>query len=167
MPQPPSITMKSSHLLSLLAALAAPVALFTLGCSKSSDSSTVVEQVKSGATAAAVDVKVAVSDSWDSIKDFTYDRRADFSSGLHRMNDSLDEKARTVRSKMADVPDAASKDRDAAVKEYDDARADLKVKMADLDNATADTWSDAKAKTAAAWTRVKVAYDKAWPNSSS
>jgi hypothetical protein len=156
--------MKSSHLLSLLAAVVAPAALFTLGCSKSTDSTTVVDQVKSGAAAAVVDVKVAASDSWDSIKDFTYDRRSDFSASMDKMADKMDEDARAVRSKMAGVPDAASKDRDAAIKEYDEARADLKVKMTDLGNATADTWSDAKAKTAAAWTRVRVAYDKAWSN---
>jgi hypothetical protein len=86
---------------------------------------------------------------------------------MDRMSDKLDERARVLRAKASGVPDAASKDREAAVKEYDDARADLKSKMTDLGNATADTWSDAKAKTAAAWTRVRVAYDKAWPNSSS
>jgi len=58
------------------------------------------------------------------------------------------------------VPDAASRDRDSAMKEYDDARADLKEKRTSLENATADTWSDAKAKTAQSCKNTKAAYDK-------
>jgi hypothetical protein len=161
------MTSKALYLLFRFAAMVAPAAILISGCSKSTDTSTVVEQAKADTSQAVVDVRVAVSNSWDSIKDDTYDRRADFSSGMNRMADTLDDHARTLRSKMAGAPDAASKDRDAAVKEYDDARADLKVKMTDLGDATADTWSDAKARTATAWTRVRTAYDKAWPNSSS
>ena len=38
---------------------------------------------------------------------------------------------------------------------------DLKKSLDDLNNATADTWADAKAKAEKAWDRVKADYDKA------
>jgi uncharacterized phage infection (PIP) family protein YhgE len=161
------MTTKALYLLFRIAAVVAPAALLISGCSKSTDSSTVVEQVKADTAQAVVDIRVDLSNSWNSIKDYTYEKRADFSSGMDRMSDKLDEKARALRSKTAGASDAASKDREAAIKDYDDARADLKARMTDLGNATADTWSDAKAKTVAAWNRVRAAYDKAWPDSSS
>jgi hypothetical protein len=99
-------------------------------------------------------------DVWERIKDFTFDRRADFSAGIDRMSKDMDDKTAVFRAKVAAVPDAASRDRDSAMKGYDDARADLKEKRTSLGNATADTWSDAKAKTAQAWKNTKVAYDK-------
>lgn len=140
-----------------------PVILGFIGCSKSDNSkaAVVVQDMKKTATDVADDVKSAAIDTWGSIKDFTYDRRADFSARFNRMADSMDAKVADLRSKAAGVPDAASRDRDAALKDYDAARADLSARMTDLGNATADTWADAKARVDAAWQRMKVAYDKA------
>jgi hypothetical protein len=152
--------MKTSPLSFLIAAALAPAALLSFGCSKSSDATATVEQVKADASAAVVDVRVAMVDSWDRIKDCTFEKRSDFSSGLGRMSDSLDEKLRASREKVAGMSDAASRGREAAVKDYDEARADLKTKISDLGNASAETWSSAKAKTAESWKRVQSAYEK-------
>jgi|CZKI01.1.fsa_nt_gi hypothetical protein len=152
--------MKTSRCLLLLAAAMSPVALLMIGCSKTDNSSTNVEKVKTEAKEVAADVKASASDSWDSIKDYTYEKRADFSASFDRMTAQMDDKAREVKAKVAGVPDAASKDRESAVKEYDEARADLKSKLSDLGNATADTWADAKEKVAQAWKHVQAAYDK-------
>ena len=46
-------------------------------------------------------------------------------------------------------------------KDYDEARAELKVKLAALDSATADTWADAKDQASKAWDKVEAAYNKA------
>jgi uncharacterized phage infection (PIP) family protein YhgE len=152
--------MKTRLPLTLLSAALCPALLLFVGCSKNSDSDKTMEDAKASAEKAATDLKVTAINSWDSIKDFTYEKRADFSAGMDSMSKDLDDKAAALKAKFAGVPDAASKDRDAAAKEYDEARADLKVKLNDLSNATADTWADAKAKAAEAWKRVQASYDK-------
>ncbi|MGO9243531.1 MAG: hypothetical protein ACLQDC_02020 [Verrucomicrobiia bacterium] len=139
----------------------------TTGCSKADNTSANVEKVKNDAKEIAADVKAAAADSWDSIKDFTYEKRAEFSASIDRMSGQLDDKTREFRAKVAGAPDAASKDRESAIKEYDEARADLKSKLTDLGNATADTWADAKEKVAQAWKRVQAAYDKVKANAAS
>lgn len=152
--------MKTSKILFVLAVGLSPAAFFVSGCSKSNDTASNVDKAKDEAKEAVADVKGAASDSWDSIKDFTFDRRSDFSASIDRMSAKMDEKAREVRAKVATVPDAASKDRDSAIKEYDEARAELKVKLTDLGNATSDTWADAKAKVSDSWKRVQAAFEK-------
>jgi hypothetical protein len=152
--------MKTSR--SLLFALAAigPALIGSTGCSKSDNStaSSSVQDAKVAVTNAAVDVKNAAVDTWDSIRDYTYDRRTEFSASIDRMDKTMDDKMADMKAK---APDTYSADKQAAIKDYDDARADLKAKLADLGNATSDTWADAKAKVAAAWQRVKTDYDKA------
>lgn len=152
--------MKTYRNLLLLAAVASPAALFLSSCSKTDTTSTTVDKVQADAKAVATDVKTAASDSWDAIKDFTFERRSDFSTGIDKMCKQLDDGTRELRAKVASAPDAVSKDRVAAVKEYDDARADLKSRLSDLDKATADTWADAKAGVVKAWNRVQAAFDK-------
>jgi hypothetical protein len=147
--------MKTSYLFFLFAAVASPAALIFSGCSKT-DTTSAGDQVK----AAATSVTNAVSDSWDNIKDYTYDRRVEFSASIDRMTVQLDNKTSDLKAKFAAAPDTASKDRASAMKDYDDARADLKAKLADLGNATADTWADAKDKVAQSWKHVQAAYDK-------
>jgi hypothetical protein len=73
----------------------------------------------------------------------------------------MDAEIDAAKTKLNTAPDAAAKDREAAVREYDVAKVDLKTSLTNLNNATADTWADAKAKVAVAWQRVKAAYDKA------
>ncbi|MGD1030789.1 MAG: hypothetical protein ABSA05_06565 [Opitutaceae bacterium] len=152
--------MKTYRNLLLLTTVASPAILFLSGCSKTDTTSTTVDKVQADAKAVATDVGNAASDSWDAIKNFTFERRSDFSNGINRMAKQLDDDTREMRAKVAGAPDAASKDRVAAVKEYDDARADLKSKLSDLDNSTADTWADAKAGVVKAWNRVQAAVAK-------
>jgi hypothetical protein len=126
----------------LIISLAAlPVALLVAGgCSRAD---------KDNASAVAQDIKTTAVDSWDSIKDYTFEKKAEFSAYMSRMSDSMDAKVAQAKSSGKSMPD------------YDDAKADLKKSLTDLDNATADTWADAKAKVDKAWARVKADYDKA------
>src|ERR1700722_3527243 len=142
------------------AAIGSAALLLSPGCSRSDDGVTTVQSTRSdGSTSTVVvsdtNVNVDVSGGWDRIKDFTFDRRADFSAGIDRMSKDMDDRTATFRARVAGAPDAASKDRDGAMKEFDDARADLKSKRTDLDNATADTWADAKAKTSESLKKTK------------
>jgi hypothetical protein len=152
--------MKTLRSLTLLAAALSPAALFICGCSKTDDSTKTAQDAKAAASSAVADVKAAASDTWASIKDFTYERRADFSAAMDRMSKDLDEKTAAMKAKFAGVPDDASKERASALQDYDSARADLKARLTELGNATADTWADAKAKADAAWKRVQAAYDR-------
>jgi hypothetical protein len=156
--------MKNPRSLLFVIAAVAPAALLgTWGCSKSENSKAqdVAQDVKTTAKDVASDVKTAAVDTWDGIKDFTFEKRSDFSASIDRMAKGLDDKVADLKAKASTVPDAAAKDREAALKEYDEARADLKAKLADLGNATADGWADAKAKVAASWDKVQAAYKKA------
>lgn len=152
--------MKSTRSLLLLVSAISPALLIGTGCSKSDNSSVsaAAQDAKTAVTNAAVDVKNAAVDTWDSIKDYTYDKRMEFSASIERMDKKMDDK---IAEEKAQAPDTLSKDKQAAIKDYDDARADLKAKLADLGNATADTWADAKAKASEAWQKVKADYDKA------
>ena len=141
--------MKTSRLFLLLASLAGPAALLFSGCSKWDDTPSTTTKVSD-----------AVSDSWTSIKDYTYDKRVEFSASIDRMSAKMDDGTKAVKAKFAGVPDTASRDRESAEKDYDAARADLKARLVDLSNASADTWADAKAKVAQAWQHVQAAYDK-------
>jgi CHASE3 domain sensor protein len=148
--------MKSRFLL-----IIAPAALLiAAGCSKSQNDK-VADAAQSATTAvknAAVDVKDAAVDAWDNIKDFTLDRKADFSAGIDKMSKSMDDKIADLKASTSSTADSGKA---KAIKDYDEARADLKVKLSDLDNATADTWASAKANVKTAWDKVKSAYDKA------
>jgi hypothetical protein len=140
--------MKIQH--SLLAIALVPAGLFIAGgCSKSD---------KDNAASVVQDIKVTATDTWDSIKDFTFEKHDEFKASIDRMSKNLDDNVAELRAK---APVVAASDRDEALKEYDAARADLKARLADLGNATADTWADAKAKVADAWQRVQAAYAKA------
>jgi hypothetical protein len=147
------------------AAIGSAALLLVCGCSRSDDSVTSIQATRpdgSNVTVAVTDstVAVGVTNAWDSIKDFAYDRRADFSAGMDRMSRDMDDRTAAFRTRAAGVSDAVASDRDSAMKDYDSARADLKSKRTDLDNATADTWSDAKAKVGESWKSTKAAYDR-------
>jgi hypothetical protein len=144
----------------LIAAFGPAVLVGSGGCSKSDNSgaAAAAQDAKTAITNAAIDVKNAAVDSWDSVRDYTYDKRVDFSASIERMDQRMDDK---IAAEKAQAPDTISADKKAAIKDYDDARADLKARLADLGNATSDTWADAKAKVAEAWRRVKADYDRA------
>jgi len=113
---------------------------------------------RSNAAAVVQDIKVTATDTWDSIKDFTFEKHDEFKASIDRMSKKLDNNVAELR---AQAPAVAASDRDEALKEYDAARADLKARLTDLGNATADTWADAKVKVADAWQRMQAAYAKA------
>jgi outer membrane murein-binding lipoprotein Lpp len=143
--------MKSPALL-LILALAPAVLLVSGGCTKTD---------KDNAASVVQDIKATAVDTWESVKDFTFEQRTDFSASIDRMCRSMDNEIEVVKAKASSTPGAAAADREAAVKDYDAARVDLKTSLANLNNATAADWSDAKEKVAAAWRRVKADYDKA------
>ena len=100
----------------------------------------------------------AVADSWDSIKDYTYEKRVEFTASFDRMTAKMDDQTRDMKAKAATLSDTATKDRDQAMLDFTKARADFKSSLADLGNATADTWADSKEKVGQAWQKRDAAF---------
>ncbi len=105
------------------------------------------------------DTKTAVSGAWDNIKDYTYERREEFSSSANAMAARLDAEVSELRADYAEAQASAS--RRAAMDELRNARATFDEKLSALGRASADTWEQAKRETMAAWDRVQAAYHKA------
>ncbi len=150
--------MKTPTSLLLLAAAIIPAAFLQVGCSKNDS---VASQAEQGVKTAAASATAAVSDSWDSVKDFTYERRVEFTDGFNRMTARMDDQTRDLKARGGKLTDAAAKDRDDSMNSLAEARASLKASLTDLGNATADTWADAKEKVRQSWVKVTAAFDKA------
>jgi hypothetical protein len=112
------------------------------------------------AEAATTAAAVTASDSWDLVKDYTYDQRGAFAAALNHMTDRLDAGIVRLNSQRATLPQTSTKDWDFAMKEVSDARSDLRFQVGELDKATPETWNDVKDKLAQAWQRTKDAFDK-------
>lgn len=132
----------------------AVTALAVVGCSKS-DRAVAKADVKD----AYHDTKAAVADGWSDLKDFTYEKRSDFSLRTAALTAKLDADTASLKADYAGAKASAS--RSAAMDELKNSRADLDTKLAALGNATADTWASAKAEVIAAWERTEAAYKKA------
>jgi hypothetical protein len=141
--------MKTTHSLLLLAALA-PAALLLPGCSKDDNAT----------STPAVGITDTASASWDTIKDYTFEKRDEFVAGFDRMTAKMDDDRQAANAKADGLSASAAQERDSARKDYDAARADLKANLAALSNASADTWSAAKDKVAQSWQAVQKAYDR-------
>ncbi len=151
--------MKTIPSLLLIAALS-PAAILLSSCAKNDNVQQAAESTKTAAKDIATAVKDTASDSWDSFKDYTYEKRTDFVASLDHMAEKCDADIAAMNTKLSGLPDTAAKERDHAVKEFNEARAELKTQLANLRTGTADTWADAKEKVAQAWKHVQASYEK-------
>jgi hypothetical protein len=103
---------------------------------------------------------VTATESWNTIKDYTYEKRADFTAGLQRMMDRLDVGINQLNAKRATLPETSIKDWDIAMKELTDSAANLKFQLDELSKAAPETWSEMKDRIGLAWKRAQDAYDK-------
>jgi hypothetical protein len=96
-------------------------------------------------------------DSWSAIRTLPYEKRADFNAVFVRMVGKLDEEIRALNAKRENMTND-TRDWDFAMKELNNARADVQSKHSELGRAnTAETWADAKEKLGIAWDRAQVA----------
>lgn len=160
--------MKFSSATPLIACALAFAAAASTGCAKNSNTlaSERVDQTPAdtsaseAATPVATPVNEPARDTWDRIKDYTYEQQADFVAGYHQLAADSDVAIQKLDAKRATMTDTASKDWDIAMKELKDARSDLDDKLGQLKQANSDTWNDAKDKATAAWKRVVDDLDK-------
>ncbi len=143
---------KNIHTTALL--LAGLAALTFAGCSKS-DREVAADKTKE----AYQDTKAAVVSGWDNLKDFTFEKRADFSGQLKARQADFEAGVSRLRADYSAATASAS--RQAAMAELKDAEADYRQKLAAVGTATADTWTAARDNVAASWDRLQAAYAKA------
>ena len=149
--------MKNYRSLSLALSILSPALLvFCGGCSKSTSDKVAdaAQDTTNAVKAVAIDVKDDAVATWNSIKDYTFDKRSEFSASIKGSVQKMDDKVTDLKAKAStDSPEKAK-----ALQAYADARAELKVKLTDLGNATEATWADAKAGVSKAWDKVESAY---------
>ena len=105
------------------------------------------------------DTKTAMSNAWDSVKSYTYDKRSDFNANAKALSSKMDSEISELRANYSDAKASAS--RKAAMAELKDAEADYKSKVDALGTATADTWDSAKQNVIASWDKLQASYYKA------
>ncbi len=132
-------------------------ALAFTGCSKQ-DRNDAGDKVKD----AYQDTKTAVSNGWDNVKSYTFDKRNDFSANAKAVTSKMDAQVAELRASYSEATASAS--RKAAMAELKDSEADYKSKLDALGSATADTWDSAKQNVIASWDKLEANYYKARAN---
>ena len=132
-------------------------ALAFSGCSKH-DRDDAGDKVKD----AYQDSKSAVSNAWDNVKSYTFDKRNDFTANAKAVTSKMDAQVSELRANYSEANASAS--RKAAMAELKDSEADYKSKLDALGNATADTWDSAKQNVIASWDKLQASYYKARAN---
>ncbi len=144
----------------LLLAVLSPAALWLSGCARSGDVQSAAQTTKAVAKDLAADVATPAADSWAGIKDYTFEKRTDFAAGLDRLMEKQDAGLAAMNAKLTGLPDAAAKERDHAVKQFNEARSFLKSELDSLRTGTAGAWTVSKEKVTVAWQRTEAAYEK-------
>ncbi|MEO6992131.1 MAG: hypothetical protein ABI273_00760 [Lacunisphaera sp.] len=147
----------SARLIPVALLAASLSALAFTGCSKH-DQDKATDKMKD----AYQDTKDAVSNGWDNVKSYTFDKRNDFAANAKAMSSKLESQIAEVRANYSEATASAS--RKAAMEELKNSEADYKEKLSALGNATADTWDSAKQNVIASWDKMKASYDKARAN---
>jgi hypothetical protein len=109
-------------------------------------------------TPAVADTLANTTDAWTNIKDYPYEKRADFIAVFSRMVAKFDDKIRGLNARRATMT-ADTQEWDFAMKELNNARSDVQSKITDLTKTTAETWSEARDRLGVAWDRANTAYD--------
>jgi hypothetical protein len=125
-----------------------------MGCSKQDRA-----EAKATAKEAYSDTKSAMSNAWDDVKSFSFDRRDDFTASAKAMSARMEAQLSELRADYSEAKASAS--RKAAMAELKSSEVDYKEKLDALGNATAATWDSAKQNVIAAWDRLQAAYQKA------
>ena len=151
--------MKTTCSLLLLAALSTAGVLLS-GCGKADGGQPVTETTKATAKEVAADVKDTAFESWDTIKDYTYEKRDAFATTLSRLSAKLDAAVGAANATVPNPTEAAVVQREAALKKFNEARSYLETLLANVHTGTSDTWDNSKAKVAQAWQDLQAAAEK-------
>ena len=149
-----SIMIPSARLIPVAFLAASLSVLAFTGCSKQ-------DRNEAGTTVktAYQDTKAAVSNAWDDVKSYTFEKRSDFSASAKAISAKMDSQLSELHASYSDAKASAS--RKAAMAELKDSEADYKTKLDALGSATADTWDSAKQNVIASWDKLQASYYKA------
>lgn len=100
-----------------------------------------------------------MSNAWDDVKSFTFEKRDQFTASAKALTSKMDAQLSEVRADYSEAKASAS--RKAAMAELKSSEADYKEKVEALGSATAATWDSAKQNVIASWDRLQAAYYKA------
>jgi hypothetical protein len=142
---------------SVMPATAIALGIFALGvagCSKQ-------DRAEANATAkeAYADTKSAMSNAWDEVKAFSFDRKNDFTASAKALSARAEAQMSELRADYSEAKASAS--RKAAMSELKDSESNYKERVDALGNATAATWDSAKQNVIAAWDRLQASIQKA------
>ena len=146
--------MKNKNIIPTTLLTATLAALVLTGCSERKRDD-LADQTKE----AYRDTKAAVAQGWDNLKDYTFEKRGDFTATLKARQADLEAGMSKLRAEYSEANASAS--RKAAMAELRDSEANYREKLAALGNASADTWTAARDDVAAAWDRLQASYAKA------
>jgi major membrane immunogen (membrane-anchored lipoprotein) len=146
--------MKTTTVRSLAISVLAALSFGFTGCTKSDRADA---SAKTGEVIA--DTKDALSQGWDNVKTFTFDKRDDFRANAKAMTAKMDARMSELHANYSEAKASAS--RKAAMAEFKDSDAAYKEKLEALGTATADTWDSAKQNVISAWDRLQASYYKA------
>ena len=124
------------------------------GCTKQDQ-----EKIGAAAKDAYEDSKAAVTKAWEKVKDYSFDKRDEFTANAKALAAQMEVQLSEARANFSEAKASAS--RKAAMEELKNAEADYREKLKALGNATADTWESAKQNVILAWRRLQAAYYKA------
>jgi hypothetical protein len=101
----------------------------------------------------------AASAAWDDIKDYPFEKRAEFVAGLNRLEKKLDFQIDELNAKRATLK-TRTDEWDFAMKALETDRSYFKSLVTEASQATAETWNNDKEKIGRAWQSTQDAYDK-------
>jgi hypothetical protein len=136
---------------------AACASLVTTGCNKQ-DRTTASTAVQD----AYADTKTAMSNAWDDVRTYSYEKRDDFTRSARALSSKFDSEVSQLRANYSDATASAS--RKIAMDELKNSEADYKAKLDALGHASAATWESAKQNVIAAWDKLQASYHKARAN---
>lgn len=117
-------------------------------------------QISSRENAMVANALAETPDTWSTIRNFPYERRAEFNAVFARMTAKLDDQISTLNAKREKMTND-TKEWDFAMKELANARADVQSKNSELGRAAnPETWTEAKGKLEVAWERAQDALEK-------
>lgn len=144
-----------NRILRFSAIAAAGVALLSMSACSKGERETLSDQAKD----AYKDASAKVSEGWDQLKSYSYEKRKELAAEFDAKEAQLEAEISKLRADYSEAEASAS--RKAAMEELQNAEADYKQKLAAVGTATADTWGAARDNVIAAWDRLQASIAKA------
>lgn len=155
--------MKSSHHIAVIAVFVSALCALS-GCKPKESQTppaTTIGSAPTQGTPAAVPPSLAddpLATTWASIKDATYEERADFRDRVDHLSDVMDRRMDELVAKAGNASGEAREKWNQGVTEFEAARADLDQRLESFKDTSAETWDEAREGVADAWERVQNAY---------